>query len=275
MIRVFVGCAANGEDIESQAVLEHSIRKYASEPVEIQWMQLSRDLDSPWFSDGQGRGWRTDLWSTPFSGFRWAVPHLCGFQGRAIYTDSDVIFRADIAELWNQDMPRGKAVLAKGGQDSWRFCVSLWDCREAAKHIPPLPQLKSRKESHREMVLKCRNAPFVGSFQGAWNVIDGEDFADLTDPRVKALHYSAEDSQPQLKHALPRLAASGLKHWFDGKVKPHWRPDLQAMFDAELEEAIAAGFHPERYMPAELFGAYKKQSHAKGYRSHRWARAHA
>ena len=65
-VRVFVGCAPNHEDAESQAVLEHSIRKHASLPVDITWMKLSRDPVSP-FS-----GWNTELWPTPFSGFRWA-----------------------------------------------------------------------------------------------------------------------------------------------------------------------------------------------------------
>src|SRR5215207_9690112 len=128
MIRVFVGCAANHEDIESQAVLEWSIRKHASEPVSITWMQLSRDPASPW------SGWNTSQWVTPFSGFRWAIPAVCGYEGKAIYCDSDVIFMADIARLWDQEFESGKAVMAKGG-NSWRLCVSLWDCAEMQAHL--------------------------------------------------------------------------------------------------------------------------------------------
>lgn len=271
-VRVFVGCAANGEDLESQAALEHSLRKHASVPVEITWMRLSRDPDSPFYSEGP-KGWQTSLWSTPFSGFRWAVPELCGFEGRAIYCDSDVIFLADVAELWDQEFQPGKVVLAKGGRDSWRFCVCLWDCFKAAAYVPQLPKLIARKEAHSETIKRFRNAPFVQPFKGNWNCIDGEHYKGLADPDIKVLHYSSEAHQPQLKHALPRLYAKGQKHWFDGRIKPHWRADVQELFDRTLEEAETAGFKRENYLPERLFGTYTKQSHAKGYRSHRFAPA--
>lgn len=274
MIRVFVGVDPNGCDLESQAVLEYTLRKYASQPVELTWMQLSRDPTSPFYSDGV-LGWRTELWSTPFSGFRWAVPELCGFKGRAIYCDSDIIFRADIAELWEQEFKPGKVVLAKGGRDAWRFCVSLWDCDAAASYVPHIPRLQSRPQAHREMVARFKGAGFVQKFEGNWNCIDLENYADINDPDIKVIHYSAEDSQPQLKHAIPRLAALGRKHWFDGRVKTHWRPELQVLFDELLIEAEAAGYRRENYMPPERFGEFKKQSHARGYRSHRFAPSNA
>jgi hypothetical protein len=265
-VRVFAGCAPNGEDAESQAVLEYTLRKFASLPVEIIWMRQSRDADSPF------QGWRTELWSTPFSGFRWAVPELSGFEGRAIYMDSDVIARADIAELWRQEIPAGKVVLAKGGAESWRYCVSLWDCAAAAKFVEPISVLRARPGSHRSMTEFYRKNPrLVQAFQGHWNCIDGEDFTDLGDPRIKIIHYSSEAHQPHLRHALPRLAAAGQRHWFDGRVLPHWRPELQALFDGLLEEAIAAGFTPEKYVPAGDPVAYRIASH-KNYASHRWAK---
>lgn len=270
-IRVFVGCAPNADDLESQAVLEYTLRKHASRPLEITWMRLSRDPASPFYSDGK-KGWQTEAWSTPFSGFRWCVPELCGFEGRAIYMDSDIIVHADIGELWDQEFKPGKVVLAKGGQDSWRFCVSLWDASRAACYVPMMATLW-RAETHRNMVKKFCGASFVQGFVGAWNCIDGEDFASLDDPRIKALHYSDEAHQPQLKHAVPRLAKEERRHWFDGTAKPHWRKDMQELFDRLLTEAEAAGFRRENYRPETLFGDYKKQSHKAGYRGHRWSRA--
>lgn len=272
LIRVFVGCAPNGDDLESQAVIDYTLRKFASQPVEITWMRLSRDLASPFYSDG-AKGWQTQLWSTPFSGFRWAVPELCRFEGRAIYCDSDVIFRADIAELYEQAFKPGKIVLAKGGADSWRFCVSLWDCAAAAAIVPPLLRLRARPEAHRELMAKFKGASFVQAFSGDWNNIDGETKVDIFDPSIKAIHYSSEAHQPQLRHAIPRLAKEGRKHWFDGEVRPHWRKDLVELFDRLLAEAIAAGYRPENYAPETLFGDYKKMSHKAGYRSHRFAPA--
>jgi hypothetical protein len=270
MIKIFVGCAANGEDIESQAVLEHSIRKNTLSEVSITWMQLSRDAASPFF------GWRSDWWSTPFSGFRWAVPELCGFQGRAIYTDSDVIFRADVRDLWEMQLEPGKIVIAKGGRHSWRFCVSLWDCERAKKHMLPIAQAKLRPEFHGQMVNawgRGNNRRFVQAFpeNENWNCIDGEDYESIFDARIKAIHYSSEAHQPQLRHAVPRLAKDSRTHWFDGQIKRHWRPELEALFDEELADAIKWGRDPAKYQPTAMFGNYVKKSE-KNYRSHEWAR---
>jgi len=259
MIRVFVGCAPNHEDLESQAVLEWSIRKHASRPVEITWMRLSRDPKSPW------HGWRTERWATPFSGFRWAIPSVCGYRGKAVYCDSDVIFMADIADLVDQVMHPGKVALAKGG-GSWRYCVSLWDCAEAEAHIPSLAALKADPDQHRKMVDYFAGRPqLTQAFAGDWNCLDGHGHRDLHDGSMKALHYTDMSCQPHLKHALRRLHRDGRQHWFNGKVRAHPRPDVQALFDDMLDEATANGFPPERYASEPLFGDFKKQNLA-GYR---------
>lgn len=264
MIRIFVGCAA-GDDAESQAVLEYTLRKQASQQVEIHWMQYSDDPASPW------RGWNTERWSTPFSGFRWAVPQLCGFSGRAIYMDSDCIVLADIAELWQQDFKPGKSVIAKGGRDGWRFCVTMFDCAAVRPHMMPIQEMRKRPDAHQMMIGRFRDATFVQPFAGNWNCIDGEDYADLADPDIKLIHYSAEHTQPHLRYAVPRLVSQGRRHWFDGKIKAHWRPDLMTMFDRLLGEAAQAGFLPENYLPPAPLAPYRIASH-KNYQPHRWAR---
>ena len=252
MIRIFIGCAANNEDLESAAVLEWSIRKHTARPVFITWMQLSRDPYSPYYSDG-ANGWQTQYWTTPFSGFRWAVPELCGFAGQAIYMDSDIIVRADIGELWDQPMPAGKVVIAKGGQ---RLCVCKWDCAAAKTAVPPLNKLRDDPHAHRSLMhwIAAHSelvAPFLG---GDWNVLDLEPF-DLGSPRVKALHYTGIPTQPQLKHALPRLAREGGRHWFNGVARAHPRADLQRLFDRLLFEAQVNGYGIDRYR-REPFGQY-------------------
>ena len=255
-IRVFVGCAANGEDAESMAVLEWSIRKHTVRPVEITWMMQTQDSASIW------GGWNTERWATPFSGFRWAVPAAAGFTGRAIYCDSDVWFQADLAELLDQPFPAGAVVLAK--PRSWRLCVCLWDCAAAEPHLWPLERLKSDPGQHHAMGLRFRGPnPLVGAFAGNWNCLDGEDYPNLDDPAIKALHYTDMRSQPQLRHALPRLAAAGQGHWFDGTTVEHRRPDVVERFDKLLEEAIAHGYAPENYVPNQPFGAYRKASLVK------------
>lgn len=222
-------------------------------------MRLSHDPASPW------SGWRTEKWATPFSGFRWAIPEVCGFEGRAIYTDSDVIFMADVAELWGQNFWPGKAIMAKGG-GSWRLCVSFWDCAAMKKHLPPIAAMKADPDFHRTMCGRIRTAPFIQPFQGNWNCLDGERVGSLRDPSVKAIHYTSIGTQPQLRHALSRLKAAGQKHWYDGTVKPHWRSDLVQLFEETLEKAKANGFPPERYADEPVYGDFRKAS-LKNYHS--------
>lgn len=264
-IRVFVGCAANGEDLESQAVLEWSIRKNTSLPVEITWMSLSSNPESPFFCDPDGSGpcgsgWRTEMWATPFSGFRWAVPHLAGWTGRAIYCDSDFIFMASVRELWQQPIPAGRVVLAKGGQD-WRLCCSLWDCLAAVQHVPSIDALRDDPESHSKMTRKFgRGSPLVAPFAGDWNNLDLRDGKAVGDPSVKAIHYTDMATQPQLAYAVPRLRAQGRTHWYDGRTGPHPRQDLQALFDRLLREATENGYGVERYAGQTLGRPYRKRS---------------
>lgn len=253
MIRLFVGCAANNEDLESQCVLEWSLREHTKREIEITWMQLSRDSSSPWYSDGR-HGWATQFWTTPFSGFRWAVPEQCGWEGEAIYCDSDVIFLADIGELWDQKFQPGKIVIAKAGK---RVCVSKWDCAASKRYLPAMSALRGDPYIHRGLMDRFDAMahivqPFAG---GDWNRLDLEPF-DLADRNVKVLHYTGIPTQPQLRHALPRLKKEGRRHWFQGLAREHPRHDLVRLFDKLLTEAIAHGYTVDRYR-REPFGEYQ------------------
>lgn len=266
MLKLFVGCAANGEDAESQLVLEHSFRRHCSDKIDITWMRLTRNQESP-FS-----GWDTSEWATPFSGFRWAVPELCGYEGRALYVDSDVIAKADPIELWRTPIDIGKAVIAKGGNHNWRFCVSLWDCSFARKYLPTIQEMKSDPQSHKKLIAFFKDSNLVQPFSnGNWNCVDGENYSSINDADIKILHYSSEAHQPQLRYAVKRLAEKGMKHWFDGEIKRHWRPEIEALFDYELQSGIKEGYKIESYEPSFIYGDYVKKSQ-KNYRSHQWAR---
>lgn len=257
MIRLFVGVDGTNCDLESQAVLEYTVRKYASEPVEITWMQQA--AAGPW------SGWQTGSARTPFSHFRWSLPAVCGFEARAIYTDSDFIFRADIAELWHQDIPGALLVRHPGGKV--RTCCILFDCARAKGHIPDLDTLRAMPDANGAMHQYIRgHRDLLAGFAGDWNCIDLKGYADLNNPLIKAIHYSRIECQPSLRHALPRLKAEGRPHWYTGEVLTHWRPELVALFDAELAAAADAGYPIERYRVSPYHGASRR---AFVYRQHR------
>jgi hypothetical protein len=255
MIRVFAGCAPDGHDAESCAVVEFTLRKHASLPIDLTWMIASRESRSPWF------GWDMSRWATPFSGFRWAVPELCGFEGRAIYLDSDLIVMADIAELWNAEIEPGKCVVAR---DARRFCVSLWDCAAAKPHLLALEALKRADGHQRQSAYFRTHGELVQRFDGHWNYLDSQDTAPIADAKI--LHYTDLSTQPHMHHAIPRLAAEGRKHWYDGPRRRHPRLDIVQRFEWEFAHAKEAGFTADRYVPVERFGDFRKRSMI-GYRA--------
>lgn len=247
-IRVFVGCAP-GDDAESCAVLEHTLRARASEPVDVTWMHL-----------GGGKpydGWQSGSWGTPFTPYRWIVPELCEWRGRAIYMDSDVILRADIAELWEQDIPG--VLLLRRTDGKLRTCVMLFDCAAAREHIPTIAQLKAMPDAHAAVRgYFSAHRELLAPFAGDWNCIDLKGYASIDDPRIKLIHYSSMSTQMHLPHATARLAAQGRRHWYDGATGAHWRPELIELFERELAAAKDAGFAVEHYdWPAVT---YRKKS---------------
>lgn len=253
-IRIWVGCPANNEDLECQAVLEYALRKHTNRELDITWMMLSRDPDSFWYSDPQrGLGWNTKTWATPFSALRWGIPAACGFKGRAVYFDSDMIPMADIGELWDQDFPKGKHVLAKGGGELIS-CVMLFDCAGVKHYLPPLDELRRIKGRYRDVRKGLH--PVAADYRGNWNCRDGESYQSIFDPDIKLLHYTKIPTQPNHRHARARLKREGKPHWYPGPDLPHVRPEFTELFDRLLYEATANGYGPERYRVSPEFGDY-------------------
>lgn len=256
-IRLFVGADGTNADLESQAVLEYSVRKHASQPVEITWMQQA--------AKGPYAGWQTASARTPFSHFRWSLPSACGYQGKAIYCDSDFIFLADIAELWAQDVPR--VINMKTTDGKLKTCCMVFDCAKAKGHIPSVDELRRMPNANDAMLVFVReHRELLSTFDGDWNCIDGGSYERLDDPRIKAIHYSRIETQPQLRHAIPRLQAEGREHWYKGEVRRHWRQDLLDLFDGLLAEATAAGYGIERYRVTPFAGATRRDFRYSGHK---------
>jgi lipopolysaccharide biosynthesis glycosyltransferase len=88
MIRVFIGY--DSRESVAFSVLSHSIQTRSSEPVAITPVMLEQ---LP-FHDRPRTG------STAFSLSRFLVPHLCNYEGWAIFMDCDILALDDIAKLW-------------------------------------------------------------------------------------------------------------------------------------------------------------------------------
>lgn len=260
-LRVFVGTPANSEDLECQAVFEYSLRKYhPQDDVDITWMMLSRDPSSFWYSNPQAKpkeGWNTFTWATPFTPFRFGIPAACNYEGKAIYGDCDQIFLADVADLWNQPIPQGKALLmSKIGAS----CVMLMDNARMKNILPPIDRLKKEEGFFRHV--RKNIAQHAGVFEGEWNCLDGKDDdkgafrQTIYDGKVKLIHYTHIPTQPNHPHARKRLAREGRPHWYNGSDEKHPMPEITELFDRMLKEAEEAGRGPETFRVPVEFGDY-------------------
>ena len=91
LVRIFVGF--DPREAVAFDVLSHSIQSRTVTPVSITPLKLSQ-LDSLMWRE------RDDLQSTDFSFSRFLVPHLCDFEGWAVFMDCDMLVLDDIANLW-------------------------------------------------------------------------------------------------------------------------------------------------------------------------------
>jgi lipopolysaccharide biosynthesis glycosyltransferase len=91
LVRVFIGY--DPREAVAFNVLSHSIQSRASVPVAITPLALAQLGGLMWRE-------RHELQSTDFSFSRFLVPHLCGFEGWAVFMDCDMLVLDDIAKLW-------------------------------------------------------------------------------------------------------------------------------------------------------------------------------
>ncbi|BAU11451.1 lipopolysaccharide biosynthesis protein, LPS:glycosyltransferase [Leptolyngbya sp. NIES-3755] len=65
---------------------------------------------------------------TEFSLYRYLIPQICEFQGRAIYIDSDTVCLSDIRELFETDLAGSDFLAKRESTGVWGLSVMLIDC---------------------------------------------------------------------------------------------------------------------------------------------------
>jgi len=225
-IKIFVGSSSNGEDALIEMAYEFSLRKNTDRDIEIIWMRQTNDVESFW------HGFADHNWSTPFSGFRWAIPEYCNFEGKAIYTDCDMLNFSDIGELLDMEIPDDKMMLARDGKrfGGKEFCVILFDCAKF-KTITPVSQWKSEPTAHHQFIQSFIQNDLVGDLDPAWNSHDGDIIP------FKQLHFTHMPTQPWQPT------------WFTGDVQDHPNELLVELFWNTVECAEALGYKREDYIP--------------------------
>jgi len=221
-IRIFIGSSFRNRVEEK--VFVYSLLKHTRTPLEINI--INGETGSVTMHNGEEKRLPAIVTdrikgATAFSLARYAIPHWCNYEGKAIYCDSDQISLTDIAQLWNYDLADCAIAAvdvkqAESGKDYvntflqqliespeayYLTSVMLMDCSKL-KHwsIEPIIQgLNSDRFSYPELMFLGKSflahvPTSVTLLPSAWNHLD------VLTPQSKIVHFTDLTSQPWLFH---------------------------------------------------------------------------
>jgi len=203
-VRVFIG-SGEASRLERK-VLQYSLRKNSKRDLEVYVFNGTHNAVEPPSGEPFPAGMSlkakyTNV--TEFSNYRFLIPQLCNYEGRAIYLDSDMVALADIGALFDADMG-GADSLAKAespdpGQPDfrgWGMSVSLFDCSKCRfdldRYVDEMAQgVYTYKDLHWMTPNFLKSPPFkIGPIDPRWNDFDGHDAG------TKLIHYTDLYTQP-------------------------------------------------------------------------------
>jgi len=169
-LRIFVG--VDERQPLAYSVLQHSIYQHASQPVAITPLML-KTLPM------KRRG------LTQFTYSRFLVPYLCGFRGRALFLDADMVVTGDIAELFaNPDYASPVLVNQDQARFEWASAM-LFNCENCKVLSPSYIDDESHPLLDFAWTDHGRGVE-IGSFPAEWNHAVG--YAEPAD--AKLYHYT-------------------------------------------------------------------------------------
>lgn len=138
---------------------------------------------------------------TEFSNYRWFIPQICGFKGKAIWADSDMLVLTDIGDIFDLNMD-GQDILARssayGSEDDkkWGLSLCLIDCEKAqmnpVQYFDEIAKgLYTYSDLHQMTPSFLKYHPYkLGEIPIGWNVFD------KNDENTKLIHYTNLYTQP-------------------------------------------------------------------------------
>jgi lipopolysaccharide biosynthesis glycosyltransferase len=187
-LRIFIGW--DSREAEAADVLAYSLRKHASIPLDIRYLKRA-DLDFKRAHD--------PLQSTEFTYTRFLVPHLCGYRGKAVFMDCDMLCLGDIKELDDLDMSahalrvvkhdhRPKARFKMDGcvqtvypRKNWSSLM-LMNCERLHLWSKATVESESGAFLHRFQAIAD---DLIGDIPDTWNTLD------WMDERTRLIHYTS------------------------------------------------------------------------------------
>lgn len=193
--KIFVG--TDSSQRLAVKVLEFSIKKYASEDVEVIAM-CDLPMPTPKSIKNHQR--------TGFSFSRFCIPQFMNYQGKAVYLDADMLVFSDIMELFNWPMGEHHILIQKPLAEKKRIrqcSVMVIDCEKCNWDINKIIQdLDDGKYTYQQLMHEMcvlddihvgEELPFT------WNSLEHYD------KNTKLIHYTDMNTQPWVstrnKHA--------------------------------------------------------------------------
>lgn len=228
-IRVYVG--SQEAQMLAVKVLEYSIRKYTSATVEV-FPLHDAGIEVPMPKDEANRP------RTPFSFQRFFIPALAGYQGRAIYLDSDMQVFEDIRGLWTLPFDGADLLAAREPGETGRrpqFSVMLLNCDELKWDVVEIVNALDRGDLTYETLM--------------YDMAVADDIRAAIDPRWNSLERYEEGK-------------TALLHYTDMHKQP-WisrENPLGYLWVRDLIEAVDAGFITREYVQEHVEQEYVRPS---------------
>lgn len=187
-LRIFIGW--DSHEAECADVLAYSLREHSSVPLDIRYLKLP-ELDF--------HRTRDPLQSTEFTYSRFLVPYLCGYQGKAVFLDCDMLCLGDIKELDDLDMRpyalrvvkhdyRPTATTKMDGQVQTVYPRKNWsslmliNCARLQLWTKEVVETQSGAYLHRFQDI---DDELIGEIPKTWNTLD------WMDEHTKLIHYTS------------------------------------------------------------------------------------
>ncbi|MER3434707.1 MAG: glycosyl transferase [Leptolyngbya sp. ERB_1_1] len=242
-IRVFIG---SGEaSLIERKVAIYSLRKHTNRAVDIYVLNgthnaIERNNQDPVLAPMSLEIKYRNV--TEFSLYRYLIPEICNYQGRAIYIDSDTVCLSDISELFETDLAGSDFLTKRESSEIWGLSVMLIDCEKCRfdleTYCAEIDQgLYSYSDFTQMRSRFLQYHPFsIAELDPNWNVFD------FCDSNTKLIHYTNLYTQP----------------W---KAPNHAFGELWSQY---FNEALEAGVLTERDIEVSLLRSYVRSDIRQG-----------
>lgn len=208
-IRIFVTTCGPMWRVEK--ALEYSVMKYCSKPYEVTFLRTG---DPGWETNVElgiphtgiaaitkAKCWNVgrshpkpysgEGWQTPFSCFRFAIPELCGFKGRAIHMDADFLVQRDLRPIFETKMTAPVMSPHK------RSDFMIMDCSKFQELVlmdlwPSIDQMRPSGNLIQSYLKRLEENMFMADADHSWESWDGRNYSEET----YNIHYTDMNSQP-------------------------------------------------------------------------------